>query len=83
MGIFSIIFINLWIREINVYGNHNLPKEYILSFLPQKKEIDSFKPKYYENVLIETGNFDYVLIDKSLGLSSNDKCLDFFNKKEN
>ncbi len=64
MGIFSIIIINIWIREISVYGNHNLSREYILSFFPLKKEVDSFNPEYYKNKLLNTGNFDYVLIDK-------------------
>ncbi len=64
MGILSIVLINLFIREIEVYGNKYISKEYILSFFPLKKEIDSFNSKYYENKLFETGNFDYVLIDK-------------------
>lgn len=64
MGIFTIIIINLLIREISVYGNNNLSKEYILSFFPLKKEVDSFNPEYYKNKLLESGNFDYVLIDK-------------------
>jgi hypothetical protein len=67
MGFFSIIFINLFIKNIEIYGNENLSKDYILSFFPSKKEVDSFNSKYYEKILMETDNFDFLKIENTEG----------------
>ena len=67
MGLLSIIFINLFIRNINIYGNENLSKDYILSFFPSNKEVDSFNSKYYEKILLKTDNFDFLKVENTKG----------------
>ena len=67
MGLLSIIFINLFIKNIEIYGNENLSKDYILSFFPSQKQVDSFNSKYYEKILYETDNFDFLKIENTQG----------------